>query len=121
MGAALLGTGRPAELVLSRLITRPKAPLEVGAALVPDLARMATTVDELNALAGELKARGIAVLGAHPVLRRSLGGLVAQAQAVEADVVLVDRGFVDQQRRFGDRAGTTRRSRLASSGSAPTR
>ena len=52
VGAALLGTGRPAELVLSRLIIRPKAPLEVGAALVPDLARMASTVDELNPLAG---------------------------------------------------------------------
>ena len=34
-------TGRPAEVVLSRLIVRPKAPLEVGAAVVPDLARMA--------------------------------------------------------------------------------
>src|SRR6478609_7979690 len=96
VGAALLGTGRPAEVVLSRLISRPTAPLEVGAAVVPDLARMATTVDELNALAGELKADGTAV----SVLTRFSGDpwadVVAQAKAVEANVVLVDRAFIDQ-------------------------
>ncbi len=96
VGAALLGTGRPAEVVLSRLISRPAAPLEVGAAVVPDLARMATTVDELNALAGELKADGTAV----SVLTRFSGDpwadVVAQAKAVEANVVLVDRAFIDQ-------------------------
>ncbi len=100
----MLGTGRPAEVVLSRLITRPAAPLEVGAAVVPDLARMATTVDELNALAGELKADGTAV----SVLTRFSGDpwadVVAQAKAVEANVVLVDRAFVEQPG-VHDRAG----------------
>src|SRR6476620_697139 len=96
VGAALLGTGRPAEVVLSRLISRPAAPLEVGAAVVPVLARMATTVAELHALAGELKADGTAV----SVLTRFSGDpwadVVAQAKAVEANVVLVDRAFIDQ-------------------------
>ena len=85
VGAALLGTGRPAEVVLSRLISRPAAPLEVGAAVVPDLARMATTVDELHALAGKLKANGTAV----SVLTRFSGDpwadVVAQAKAVEGE------------------------------------
>jgi hypothetical protein len=80
-----------------RLLTPPQAaPLEVGAAVVPDLARMATTVDELHALAGELKADGTAV----SVLTRFSGDpwadVVAQAKAVEANVVLVDRAFIDQ-------------------------
>ena len=49
----LLGTGRPAEVVLSRLIVRPtRRRWRSARALVPDLARMATAVDELNALAG---------------------------------------------------------------------
>jgi hypothetical protein len=97
VGAALLGVGRPAELVLSRLITRPKAPLEVGAALVPDLARMASTVDELNALAGELKARGVAVSVLTRFSADPWTDLLAQAATVEADVVLVDKAFADQQ------------------------
>jgi len=96
IGAALLGTGRPAELVLSRLVMRPKAPLEVGAALVPDLARMASTVDELNALASELKGRGVACSVLTRFSADPWSDLAAQAEAVEADVVLVDRAFQDQ-------------------------
>jgi Kef-type K+ transport system membrane component KefB len=95
VGAALLGTGRPAELVLSRLIVRPKAPLEVGAAVVPDLARMASTVDELNALATELKGRGVACSVLTRFSSDPWTDVVAQAGSVEANVVLVDRSFAD--------------------------
>ena len=97
VGAALLGSGRPAELVLSRLVSRPKAPLEVGAALVPDLARMAETVDELHALANELSERGVACSVLTRFSNDPWTDLLAQAAAVEADVVLVDAGFVDRQ------------------------
>jgi Kef-type K+ transport system membrane component KefB len=96
VGAALLGTGRPAEVVLSRLITRPKAPLEVGASLVPDLARMASTVDELGVLSAELIARGVKCSVLTRFTSDPWSDLVAQAIAVEADVVVVDRLFVDQ-------------------------
>ncbi len=97
VGAALLGTGRPAELVLSRLVVRPNAPLEVGAALVPDLARMAETVDALHALATELRNRGVACSVLTRFSTDPWADVVAQAEAVEADVVLVDRGFADRQ------------------------
>jgi hypothetical protein len=97
VGAALLGTGRVAELVLSRLISRPQAPLEVGAALVPDLARMASTVDELNSLAAELKANGVACSVLTRFTSDPWSDIIAQAGAVEADVVLIDRAFVDRQ------------------------
>jgi Kef-type K+ transport system membrane component KefB len=94
VGAAMLGRGRPAQLVLTRLLARPTAPLEVGAPLVPDLARMAATVDELNALARELRDGGVA----STVLTRfsvdPWADLIAQAAGVEADVVLVTDSFV---------------------------
>ncbi len=102
VGAALLGTGRPAQLVLTRLLARPTAPLEVGAPVVPDLARMAATVDELNALAHEMAAAGVEC----SVLTRfsidPWADVLAQAAGVEADVVLVSGTFVEQLRR--DRA-----------------
>ena len=112
VGAALLGVGRPAELVLTRLITRPKAPLEVGAALVPDLARMASTVDELNALAGELKARGTAVSVLTRFSADPWTDLLTQATTVEADVVLVDKAFADQ-RPAGSATGSDHRFSVA--------
>lgn len=96
IGDALLGTGRPAEVVLSRLITRPSAPLEVGAALAPDLARMATTVDELNALAVELRARGVPVSVLTRFSADPWADVVSQATAVEANVVLVDHTFLER-------------------------
>ncbi len=96
LGAAFLGTAQPAQIVLSRLIIRPSAPLEVGAALVPDLARMATTVDELNALAAQLKARGVACSVLTRFSADPWADVIAQAQAVEADVVLVDRSFLER-------------------------
>ena len=91
VAALSLGVGRPAQLVLSRLIVRADAPpLEVGAPLVPDLSRMATAVDELNAIARELQAQGVDCR----VLCRFSGDpwhdLVAQAVASEASVVVVD-------------------------------
>jgi Kef-type K+ transport system membrane component KefB len=97
VGAAVLGTGRSADLVLTRLVTRLNPPLEVGAALLPDLARMASTVDELNALADELKAQGIACSVLTRFSRDPWTDLVSQAVAVEADVVLVDRTLFDKQ------------------------
>lgn len=101
VGATLLGTGRPAQLVLTRLLVRPKAPLEVGAPVVPDLARMASTVDELNVLARELGERGVdcSVLTRFSV--DPWADVAAQAASVNAAVVLIGDTF------------------LAASGSAP--
>lgn len=92
VGALLLGRRRPAQLVLSRLIRRASAPLELGAAVVPDLARMAGTVDDLQQLAAAVA--GSTDLGSPPsVLARFTSDpwtdLLAQAEAVEADVVVV--------------------------------
>jgi Kef-type K+ transport system membrane component KefB len=94
VGATLLGSGRPAQLVLTRLLVRPKAQLEVGAPVVPDLARMASTVDELNVLARELGARGIdcSVLTRFSV--DPWADVAAQAAGVEAAVVLVADTFL---------------------------
>ena len=94
VGATLLGRGRPAELVLTRLLPRAAAPLEVGAPLVPDLARMASTVDELNGLAHELQAAGIRCSVLTRFSMDPWADVLAQATSVEADVVLVSASFV---------------------------
>ena len=94
VGAALLGAGRPAELVLSRLVRRPTTSLEVGAPLVPDLAQMAATVDELKALADEVTSRGAACSVLTRFTSDPWADLLAQAEAVEANVVLVDQRWL---------------------------
>jgi hypothetical protein len=94
VGAALLGRGRPSQLVLTRLLERPKAPLEVGAPLVPDLARMASTVEELNALAHEFRGRGVDSTVLTRFSTDPWVDVLAQAASVEADVVLVAGTFV---------------------------
>jgi len=94
VGAALLGAGRPAELVLSRLVRRPTTSLEVGAPLVPDLAQMAATVDELTALADTVKALGAACSVLTRFTSDPWADLLAQADAVEANVVLVDQHWL---------------------------
>ena len=94
VGAALLGAGRPAELVLSRLVRRPTTSLEVGAPLVPDLAQMAATVDELTALADTVKALGAACSVLTRFTSDPWADLVAQADAVEAKLVLVDQHWL---------------------------
>ncbi len=91
-GAALLGVGRPAQLVLDRLITKApgKSPLEVGAGLAPDLNLMAATVDELNKLGAtiELGAATVSVLCRFS--NDPWADLLMQAEAVEANVIVVD-------------------------------
>jgi len=99
VGATLLGRGRPAELVLTRLLARPGAPLEVGAPVVPDLARMAETVEELGALAHELQARGVACSVLSRFTVDPWTDVLAQATGVEADVVLVSGAFVETMHR----------------------
>ena len=94
IGATLLGTGRPAQLVLTRLLIRPKAPLEVGAPVVPDLARMASTVDELNLLARELGADGVDCTVLTRFSVDPWADLAAQAAGVSAAVLLVADSFV---------------------------
>jgi len=94
VGAALLGAGRPAELVLSRLVRRPTTSLEVGAPLVPDLAQMAATVDELKALADGVTSRGAACSVLTRFTADPWADLLAQAEAVEANVVLVDQRWL---------------------------
>lgn len=95
VGAAMLGRGRPAQLVLTRLLIRPTtAPLEVGAPLVPDLARMASTVDELNGLARELREQGVHSTVLTRFSTDPWADLLAQAASAQADVVLVTDTFV---------------------------
>ncbi len=99
VGAALLGGGRRADLVLTRLLPRATAPLEVGAPVVPDLARMAATVDEMNALAHEMKAAGVGCSVLTRFTADPWADLLAQAAGAEADVVLVSGTFVGAMRR----------------------
>lgn len=91
-GAALLGVGRPAQLVLDRLITKApaKSPLEVGAGLAPDLNLMAATVDELNRLGATIDVGAAKVSVLCRFSNDPWADLLTQAEVVEANVIVVD-------------------------------
>ncbi len=92
VGASLLGSGRPAQLVLDRLITtaRSKSPLEVGAGLTPDLNLMAATVDELNKLGASMAIGDATVSVLCRFSNDPWADLLNQAEVVEADVIVID-------------------------------
>lgn len=88
LGVSLLGTEDPSELLLTRF--EPAARNEVGAGLVGQLAGIAAGFEALQALVR--RARG---LGAQSQVRSQASDdpardLLAQAVAVEADVLLID-------------------------------
>jgi Kef-type K+ transport system membrane component KefB len=88
LAADLAGPRRPAEVILSRLLPQPKAPIEVGTGLSGELLTMTGTMGELARLAGPVTARGLAA----PVLARfsadPAGDLATQIRTAEPDLVL---------------------------------
>jgi len=85
-----IGQRRPAEIVLSRLLPGPVAPLEVG--ISSELLKVTGAMTELAALAAPIRAAGIAA----PVLVRFSGDIpgdfAAQVATADADVVLSGQG-----------------------------
>jgi Kef-type K+ transport system membrane component KefB len=86
--ADLIGDEAPSELVLTSF-SQMRRGLEVGTGLAQELGQMATVLDRLKALARRAELRNV-----HSVIRSQFsddvgGDLVAQAAAVEADIVLV--------------------------------
>ncbi|MGW4942077.1 cation:proton antiporter [Actinoplanes sp. NPDC004185] len=89
LAAALIGSRRPATLVLARLVPYPAAPLEIGSGLTGGLLEMNQAMGELTRLAAEVRAEGLEV----PVLARFTGDSGAElAELVrtgEPDLVVV--------------------------------
>jgi Kef-type K+ transport system membrane component KefB len=86
--ADVIGDEAPAELVLTSFSQMRKG-LEVGTGLAQELGQMATVIERMNALSQRAEGRAV-----HSVVRSGFsddvgGSLVAQAAAVEADVLLV--------------------------------
>ncbi|TDE88111.1 cation/H(+) antiporter [Occultella glacieicola] len=92
--AGLLGTGRPGALVLSRLVVREQAPLELGAGISGDLTRMAGTVEDLNALAARVHATGARATVLSRFSSDPWADLLLQAETAEAAVLLVDADWL---------------------------
>ncbi|PRZ43409.1 Kef-type K+ transport system membrane component KefB [Antricoccus suffuscus] len=90
VGAALIGTGRPGKVVLTRFVRRATSVVELGAGIAPDLSQMAATMDDLNALASRVREAGArtGVLCRFSVDPWS--DLVAQAAVADAAIVVVD-------------------------------
>jgi Kef-type K+ transport system membrane component KefB len=90
IGADLVGTRRPGEVVLSHLVPyQTPGRLEVGSGLSGELLEMTTVMGQLDALAGPVRERGVGV----PVLARLSADpareLPAQVVATEPDVVVI--------------------------------
>jgi Kef-type K+ transport system membrane component KefB len=88
LAADLAGPRRPAEVILSRLLPQPTAPIEVGTGLSGELLTMTATMGELARLAEPVRARGLTA----PVLARfsgdPAGDLDAQIRTAEPDLVI---------------------------------
>ncbi len=90
LAAALIGTGRPGKVVLTRFVRRTTSAVELGAGIAPDLSQMAATMDDLNALASRVRQSGAAT---GVLCRFSVdpwSDLVAQAAVADAAIVVVD-------------------------------
>jgi len=88
VGAALVADEAPAELVLSRFIESGR-PLEVASGLTLDLAQVATGLTEMQALSNRLEAEGVTVVVRSHATDDLVQSLLAQVEAIEADVLLV--------------------------------
>ncbi|MDP9335839.1 MAG: cation:proton antiporter [Actinomycetota bacterium] len=88
--AALAAFPARSELVLSRL--RPsRRRLELGSGLVTELAEMTESIDQLNALAETVRARGLACVVRSQFSEDVPRELLEQANAVRPDVVMMRR------------------------------
>lgn len=83
---------QPAEIVVSQFRPQPKASVEVGSGLVGELAELAGSLDALNALAARVRATGVPAAVLSRFGDSVADDLLAQARAVEADVVLLGGG-----------------------------
>ncbi|MBA2390793.1 MAG: cation:proton antiporter [Geodermatophilaceae bacterium] len=93
LGCDLLGNQSPSGLVLDRLVPAPRSQLEVGSGLLPDLAAMASAVDELKALTSTASARGVTTNVLSRFSSDPWADLASQAEIVDADVVLVSEAW----------------------------
>jgi Kef-type K+ transport system membrane component KefB len=88
LAAGLVATEQPSEIVLSRLSPAPRS-LELGTGLGAGLGQMVASLDELRVLGSRLDDRGVAYTVRSQFSEDLARDLLAQAVAVEADVVLV--------------------------------
>ncbi|MBA2555274.1 MAG: cation:proton antiporter, partial [Geodermatophilaceae bacterium] len=95
LGCDLLGNESPAGLVLDRLVPAPRAQLELGTGLLPDLAAMASAVDDLKQLTPAADARGVTSNVMSRFTSDPWTDLASQAEIVDADVVLVSAAWAD--------------------------
>lgn len=92
LAVQLVSGERPAEIVVSQFRPQPKASVEVGSGLVGELAELAGSLDALNALAARVRTAGVPAAVLSRFGDNVAGDLLAQAHAVEADVVLIGGG-----------------------------
>ncbi|MDQ3465354.1 MAG: cation:proton antiporter [Actinomycetota bacterium] len=93
LGCDLLGNESPSGLVLDRLVPAPRSQLELGTGLLPDLAAMASAVDELKQLTPTASERGVATNVLSRFSSDPWADLASQAEIVDADVVLVSEAW----------------------------
>jgi Kef-type K+ transport system membrane component KefB len=93
VAAVLAAAHRPAQVVLSRFLPQPSAPLEVGTGLSGGLLAMTASMDELARLAAPVRADGVDT----SVLTRFSGDpgadLASQVDASDPDVIVTRDGF----------------------------
>jgi Kef-type K+ transport system membrane component KefB len=92
----LVGRESPAQLVLLRMIPRPR-PLEVGSGLGAELGLIAAAGDELRRLSPVAEARGLAVSVAARFSDDPWTDVAEQAGTVQADLVLVRAGWAGER------------------------
>jgi len=89
LAGAIVGDEDPAEIVLTRFRPQPKSSSEVGSGLVSELAEVASSLDEMKALARRAEERGIKCLVRSQFSNDVATDIVTQLAAVEADVVIM--------------------------------
>ena len=90
VAAAIVGDERPSEVVLTRFLPHPGG-AEISGGLVAELAAMAVATEVLNAQARRLAERDIDCSVLSRFSADVAADLLAQAEAVEADVLLLER------------------------------
>jgi Kef-type K+ transport system membrane component KefB len=91
LGGDLVGSRRPAAVVLSRLIPyQTSGRLEVGSGLSGELLEITRAMGELNALAAPLRERGITVPVRARMVTDPVNDLVNQVADISPDVLVID-------------------------------
>jgi Kef-type K+ transport system membrane component KefB len=88
----LVAAESPSEVVLSRFRPFPTTGLEVGAGLVGELDQLTASMEATNALVGRAAARGVRCVVLSRFSGDAAGDAVAQADSVDADVILLPAG-----------------------------